>query len=129
MMNFLIQKVLAIGGEGSGANPPIPNTPSSSGGDFKIQPPAGIPQDICAIINNVTNFIMIIAIPIAGLMILYAAFLILTAAENPKRFEDGKNTIIYTVIGLVIILLAKGLVVLITQLLGVGGGGLCSATP
>ena len=59
-------------------------------------------------------------------MILYAAFKILTAAENPKRFEDGKNIMIYTVIGLVVILLAKGLVVIVTQLLGVDNSGLCS---
>ena len=85
-----------------------------------------MPQDICPIIYSVTDFIIAVSIPIAGLMILYGAFLILTAAESPQRFEAGKNTILYTVIGLAIILLAKGLVVLISQLFGVDGSGLCS---
>ena len=121
MINFLIQKVFAdslLQGD-SGSS-------SSAGGGLKIQSPAGIPDDVCAIINSVTDFIIAVSIPIAGLMILYGAFLMLTAAESPKRFEAGKNTILYTVIGLAVILLAKGLVVIITQLLGVDSSGLCS---
>ena len=120
-MDFLIQKAFAqvfqTDGGGSG---------SSGSGAFSINPPAGIPTNVCDIINSITNFIIAVSIPIAGLMILYAAFKILTAAENPKRFEDGKNIMIYTVIGLVVILLAKGLVVIVTQLLGVDNSGLCS---
>ncbi len=125
-MNFLIQKVLAdtVFPGDSGSN--------SSGGGLSIQPPrlpdgTLLPQDICPIIYSVTDFIIAVSIPIAGLMILYGAFLILTAAESPQRFEAGKNTILYTVIGLAIILLAKGLVVLITGLLGAGDIGFCPA--
>lgn len=118
-MNFLIQKAFAQAFQTDGGG-------SSGSGAFRIQPPTGIPSNVCDIINSVTNFIITVSIPIAGLMILYGAFLILTAAESPKRFDAGKSTIFYAIIGLIVILLAKGLVVIITQLLGVDSSGLCS---
>ncbi len=120
-MNFLIQKVLAQ--ENGGGGQIIGGNPT---GPFKIKPPTGIPTDVCVLINNVTDYIILISIPIAGLMILYGAFLILTAAESPKRFESGKKAIYYTIFGLSIVILAKGLVVIITKLIGFSGKGLCS---
>lgn len=115
-MNFLIQKAFAqITGE-------------NDSGTFKIVPPEGIPTDICAVINSVTDFIIAVSIPIAGLMILYSAFVILTAAGSAKRFETGKNTILYAILGLIIILLSKGLVFITTELLGVSGSGICVST-
>lgn len=115
-MDFLIQKAFAeiIGNES---------------GVFSIRPPEGIPTDICVVINSVTDFIIAISIPIAGLMILYSAFVILTAAGSTKRFETGKNIILYAILGLVIILLSKGLVFITTELLGVSGSGVCSSSP
>lgn len=128
MINFLAQKVLAV--DGTGGTPSAPG--ASPSGGFSIKPPSIngklLPTDVCTLINSVTDFIVAVSIPIAGVMILYGAFLILTAADNPKRFEDGKNTILYTVIGLAIILLAKGLVTVITQvILGSATVGYCSA--
>jgi len=133
-MNFLIQKVLAIydsgsSGGGTGTQGPtgggIDINSGSSSGTFVIKPPTDIPDNVCTLINSVTNFIIDVSIPIAGLMILYGAFLILTAAESPKRFETGKKTIMYTILGLVVIILAKGLTVIIVQLIGASGKGLC----
>jgi hypothetical protein len=128
-MNFLIQKVLAE--PPAGMLGPLNSSTSGTSADFtgetfSIKPPIGIPDNVCTLINNVTNFIIDASIPIAGLMILYGAFLILTAAESPKRFEAGKKTILYTILGLVIIILTKGLIVIITQLIGASGKGLCS---
>lgn len=109
-MNFLIQRAFAENHQ------------------FVLKPPIGIPTDVCVLINNVTNFLVGVSIPIAGLMILYGAFLILTAAGSPERFKTAKNTILYAIIGLVVVLLSKGLVVVITELLEVNGSGYCVST-
>lgn len=109
-MNFLIQKAFATSHE------------------FVLIPPEGIPTDVCVLINNVTNFLVAVSIPIAGLMILYGAFCILTGAGSLKLFETGKKAILYAIIGLVVVLFSKGLVVVITELLEVNGSGYCSSS-
>jgi len=52
-------------------------------------------------------------------MIMIAAFFLLTAAGNPQRVDKAKQIILWTVIGLAIILLAKGLISVLRQIIGV----------
>jgi len=68
--------------------------------------------------NSVINFIFYIALAMAPLMIIIGAFYLLTAGADPKRVETGKNIILYTLIGFTLVLLAKGLVAIIKQILG-----------
>ena len=68
-----------------------------------------------ALVNNLINFIFYIALAMAPLMIIIGAFYLLTAGGSPSRVETGRNIILYTLIGFVLILLAKGLVALIQQ--------------
>lgn len=69
--------------------------------------------------GNIINFIFYIAIAIAPLMIIIGAFYILTAGGDEKRVTIGKNIITYTLIGLAIVMLAKGIVAVIKQIIGV----------
>jgi len=69
------------------------------------------------LIGNLINFIFTIAIALAPIMILIAAFYFLTAGGDPKRVETGKNIILYTVIGLLIVMFARGLVAIIQEVL------------
>ncbi len=97
----------------------LQNTPAGAGGvgGLPIQPPPGIPTDVNQLINNITTWLLTIVAPIAALMILYGAFLILTAAGSSERYESGKKTILYAVIGLVIVIISKALVSIVTQVL------------
>ena len=70
------------------------------------------------IVDNIINFVFKIAIALAPLMIVIGAFYIMTAGGDTNRVTTGKNIILYTLIGFAIILLAKGLVAVIKQLLG-----------
>jgi len=70
------------------------------------------------IVGNIIDFIFKIAITLAPLMIIIGAFYIMTAGGDTNRVTTGKNIILYTLIGFAIILLAKGLVAVIKQLLG-----------
>jgi len=70
------------------------------------------------IVDNIIDFVFKIAIAISPLMVIIGAFYIMTAGGDEKRVTTGKNIILYTLIGFAIILLAKGLVAVIKQLLG-----------
>lgn len=71
------------------------------------------------LIDNLINFIFILAIAITPIMIVIGAFYLMTAAGNPERVEQAKKIILYTVVGLAIVLLARGLSAVIRQILGV----------
>ncbi len=70
------------------------------------------------LIKNIINFIFYIALALSPLMVIIGAFYILTAAGDEKRITTGKNIILYTLIGLLIIFFAKGLISLIKQIIG-----------
>ncbi len=99
------------------------NPPS---GGLIINPPAGLPTNICDLLSNITDFLLLVVAPLAGLMILWAAFQILIAAGNPIKFATGMRTITYALIGLGVVILSKGIVAIIIDLLGAGGiGSIC----
>ncbi|XOB41973.1 MAG: hypothetical protein ACKKMS_01105 [Candidatus Nealsonbacteria bacterium] len=71
------------------------------------------------LLNAIVNFIFWVAIAIAPIMIMIAAFFFLTAGGDPKRIETAKKIILWTLIGLAIILLAKGLISVLREIIGV----------
>lgn len=73
---------------------------------------------ISALINNIAGYLIIIAAPIAVLMILVAAFQIMSAGGNEEKVKNGKKTILYAVVGFAIILISKGIALIVKQLLG-----------
>jgi len=75
------------------------------------------------LIDAIIKFIFYIAVVVTPLMVIIGAFYILTAAGDPKKIGTGKNVVIYTLIGLAIILLARGLIAMIESLIGVKIGG------
>lgn len=109
-LNFL-PKVFAQ----SGGN----NLPS--GGDntrqVTISNPLGEGATIQTLISRIVDFLVLIAIPILSLMVLWAAFNMLTAGGDEKKFEVGKKTLLYAAIGFGIILIGEGLVKLIELVL------------
>lgn len=60
-------------------------------------------------IDALVNFFLLLSFAIAPLLVIYAAFLILTASGNPERINRGKAIIFWAIIGLLTILLAKAL--------------------
>ncbi len=71
------------------------------------------------LVDNIINFIFIIGFAIAPIMILIAGFMFVTGGGNPEQIKTAKNIILWTVIGLVIILCAKGIIALINNILNV----------
>lgn len=54
------------------------------------------------LMNNVMEWLVIIVVPIAGVIIMYGGILIMTAGGTPGNIERGKSAIRSAVIGLVI---------------------------
>jgi hypothetical protein len=91
--------------------------PPGPGGPVEIQNPiqAGSFEDI---INSIINFIFKIAIILAPLMVIVSGFLFVTSAGDPKKITQAKNILIYAAVGLLIVLLSKGILAIIKQILG-----------
>lgn len=68
-------------------------------------------------IMNIIDFFFTIALALVPLIIVLAGIFMVTSTGNPEQFEKGKKIIIYALIGLVIILISKGLIALIEQVL------------
>jgi hypothetical protein len=74
------------------------------------------------IVDNIINFIFKIAIVLAPLMVIVGGFLFLTAGGNIQQISRARNLLIWTAIGFLIVLLSKGILAIINQILGVRGG-------
>jgi len=55
-------------------------------------------------------------------MIIVAAFYFLTSGGDPEKVRTAKRIILWTFIGLIIVLLGKGIISIIWQILGVSPG-------
>lgn len=103
------------GGQPGGGREPV----------FQLTPPQGLPTDICVLLNNLTDFAIQLSIVIAPFFVLWAAWLFISSAGNEQQITTARKIILYVVIGLAIVFLARGLVFVIQDVLGVGVSGLC----
>lgn len=62
------------------------------------------------IITKVTNIVAIVAGAAAVIMIIISGLLFVTAGGDSQRVQTARNTIIYVVVGLVVILLARSII-------------------
>lgn len=76
-------------------------------------------DDIPGLIESITAWLIKIGGVLAVGMIIWGAIQMITAAGSPEKFSDGKKTILYTVIGYVIILIGYGVVSIIKAILTV----------
>lgn len=74
-------------------------------------------KSIIQIINNVLNYLIYISVPILAIMILVGGFQILTARDNPEKIKSGRTTIMYAVIGFVIVLISKGVALILLKIM------------
>jgi len=100
-------KIFAQGTPGAGGYP----------GTVELSNPLGT-KTFIGIINNVLNYLIYISVPILALMILVGGFQILTARDNPEKITKGKTTIMYAVIGFVIVLISKGVALILLKIIG-----------
>jgi len=100
-------------------NPTANSNCDSSSGNIQICPPAGLPTDIQTLFKNIQSDAIYILTPLSALMVLWAAFLFLTSGGDEKKVKTAKNLLLYTVIGIAVILVADGIVSVVKDLLNV----------
>lgn len=67
---------------------------------------------------SVTDWVFVILVAVAGLMVIMGAFTLLMAAGNPEKVTSGRNYILYAAIGLVVGFLAKAIPNLVKMISG-----------
>lgn len=70
------------------------------------------------VITGIVDWVYKIALVLAPLMIMLGGFYLVTAAGDPGRVETGKKIITWTIVGIIVVLLATSVKVVIESLLG-----------
>ena len=84
---------------------------------FELKNPLRDITTVQDLIEAITEFAFEIAIVLATLMFIISGFFFVTAMGEPDKIKKARNIILYTFIGLIIVLVARGLVVLISEVL------------
>lgn len=90
-------------------------------GEFKIENPLNA-TSFDAVLDKLINFIFWVGITVAPVMLIIAGFMLVTAMGDPMKVDRAKKMILYTLIGLAIVILAKGLIAVLKSILGVTTG-------
>jgi len=72
---------------------------------------------LLTVVQAVASFLLFIAAPLCGIMVIVGGFQMMTAAGNPTKFSNGRKTLIYAAVGFVIVLFASSIVPLLKNIL------------
>lgn len=67
-------------------------------------------DNIPDLLNSIINFLLALAAPIATIMAIYAGYLLIIAGDNENRVKTARQTILYVVLGVMVLILSKGIV-------------------
>ena len=73
-------------------------------------------NDFNELVEGIINFIFNIALAVAPIMIIVAGFVFVTSGGDRLNVQRAKDIMIYTVAGLFVILISKGLITMIRSL-------------
>ncbi len=74
---------------------------------IKLKNPIGNIKSLKAFIDEILGVVITIATPIAILAIIYSGFLFVKAQGNSTKLEEAKKTLIYVLIGIMVLLGAQ----------------------
>ena len=70
------------------------------------------------IVNNVLTILFNFALVLTPIMVVIAGIMFVTAAGDPSRVSRAKQILIWTAVGFVVILVARGLVLVLRTIIG-----------
>jgi hypothetical protein len=97
---------------GGGGSIPIPTITIDFGNPLQY-------NSFTELINGIINFIFTIAVIVAPILLVVAGVLFMTAAGDTNRVTKARNMILWTIIGFAVILVSKGLVTILKEILNV----------
>lgn len=89
-----------------------------SGGIIVIKNPLKA-ENLKDMVDSLVNFVFLAAVAITPFMVLYAGFLFVTGGGNPQQITRARDVLIWTAIGIVVIVLSRGLIGLLGKALEV----------
>ena len=89
-----------------------------AGGSSSVCASASPKDDLGAIIKQITNAMFFIIGAIAVVMIIYSGIRYTTSAGNPAGVTAAKNSLIYSIVGLVVAILAYAIVKFVVTRIG-----------
>lgn len=75
-------------------------------------------SELFAIFDRIGDWIFTAGIIIAPIMIIIGAFVFLTGGDDPNRVASGKKILMWAVIGLILIVMARGLFMAFRSIIG-----------
>ncbi|MBU2082002.1 hypothetical protein KKH14_01090 [Patescibacteria group bacterium] len=75
-------------------------------------------NSIMDLVDKVATWLLEVGLIISTIIIIWAAIVFMTSGGNTERVTTARKTLWYTIIGIVILLLAKGLTSLVANFLG-----------
>ena len=101
------------GGTGGGSG----GTGGGSGGGIVLTNPIGV-DTIPAVLDRIINFMIVLAGPIAVIMLIYAGYLFVVGGGSEEKVKTARRIILGVVIGIAILVLSKALVYVTCNVLG-----------
>jgi hypothetical protein len=80
--------------------------------------PLGNVNSVNDLVKNIGAFMLALAVPICGIMVIVGAFQMMTAAGDPAKFSKGRMTLFYAAIGFIVVLFATSVVPVLKSILG-----------
>jgi Type IV secretion system pilin len=65
--------------------------------------------DATVVLGYFNTFLIAIAAPICGIMVVWGGFQMMTSAGNPEKFSEGRRTLLYAAIGFVVVIFASSI--------------------
>lgn len=93
-----------------------PGGQSGQPGIIEIPNPLDI-TDVVEILNRILGYIWVIAIPISSIMTIYAGVLFMTAGGDEKKIANARRTLLYVIIGIIVVILSTGLHLILEDIL------------
>lgn len=82
--------------------------------------PLGSVSTIPQLIDRISDWLLGIATALLPLMIVWGAFKILVSGGKPETVKEGREIITYAVLGYALLLISKGIILIIKEVLGAG---------
>ena len=94
---------------------PLPQPPATT-----LPNPLNTTGTVFDLVKKVVNWLVEFLAPmVATVMVIYGAFQMILAKGDPKMYEVGKKTILYTILGYAILLLGSVLTDIVSDFLSV----------
>lgn len=86
-------------------------------------------NDMVCIAQSIFKGARIISVPIVIILVFYGAFVLMTSAGSPERVKQGRQIIMWAIVGFLIIITAEGITTLVANSISNSSAGACPGNP